>query len=115
MGAERAERSEASEVPPWHRPSLGSLGAPPYTDMNTNTNVNIELHNANGRRASRACRAKRGATAERSEALPNGGCKRKLEATKLEAAQLPHGQPLRALFRRINNCAGIYIYSSVLY
>ena len=44
--------------------------------------------------ARRYCRAKRGATAERSEALPNGGCKRKLEATKLEARRQQQSQTL---------------------
>ena len=37
--------------------------APPYTDMNTNMNVNIELHNAHGRRASGAKRGERGTPA----------------------------------------------------
>ena len=44
---------------------------PHHTDMNTNMNVNIEIHNVHGRRASRAKRGERGGL-ERSGAEEAG-------------------------------------------
>ena len=43
-------------------------------------------------------------------ARPAGDVQTKARGDSTVATQLPHGQPLRALFRRINNCAGMCIY-----